>query len=380
MPTEPNLSQLLDRLHRDGPASRAALTRETGLNRSTVAALVAELVSRGLVVEDAPGSTRQVGRPSPVVRPAGDVTAVAVVPEVDAVTVAVVDLEGRVRDKVRTESAEPPTAARAVEVVVDSLQVLGQRAGPGWRPSGIGVAVPGLVRSGDGQVRWAPHLHWVDEPLGVLLSEATGMLVRAANDANVGAHAEHLFGAARGTSHVLYLNGGPSGIGGGVIVDGRMLLGAEGYAGEFGHSLTGGRRGGGEELEAAVSRRRLLDVLGLEVATDERLEEALRADDSPRVRAEVHRQLEVLSTGVRDMVNVLNPERVVLGGFLGAMFALAPEHFLEQVARQVLAPPWQCVTVVRAALGPDLLLVGAAELVLGEVVAKVCRFPGERAA
>lgn len=371
MATDSNLALILGRVHREGPASRAQLTRETGLNRSTVAAVVAELVERGLVLEEAPDATRQVGRPSPVVRPDPGVTAVAAVTEVDAVTVAVVDLTGRVQQQLRVETSAAPSVREAVAAVQLCLSRLRAGRGPSWRPSGLGVAVPGLVRAGDGVVRWAPHLRWRDEPLAAMLEQATGLPVRAGNDANLGARAEHLFGAARGASHVLYVNGGSSGIGGGVIVDDRMLLGADGYAGELGHSTT---RDSGE-LEDAVSRRRLLDLLGWAHATDERLEQALRTDPRPEVTHEVRRQLGVLSTGVRDMINVFNPERVVLGGFLGIMFAMDPDHFRDAVGRQALRPAWDSVTVVRAALGADLLLVGAAELVLEQVVAQASPAP-----
>ncbi len=366
-----NLSLLLGRVHRDGAASRAQLTRESGLNRSTVGALVTELVRRGLVVEDDPGTTRQVGRPSPIVRPSSQVAALAVVPEVDAVTVGVVDLAGVVRRRFRCETARVPTAAESVELV---RGVLDRVTGP-WQITGLGLAVPGLVRAEDGVVRWAPHLGWRDEPLGALLEQATGLEVLAANDANVGVLAEHLFGAAKGASQVLYLNGGPSGIGGGIVVNGELVLGAEGYAGEFGHTQVA-VEGGPRELEAVVSRQRLLDLLGLGTAGDDVLEVALHEAEDDALQAEVLRQLDALAVGVRDMVNVLNPERVVLGGFLGGLFERAPEHLLEGIRRQALRPSWESVTVVRAALGSDLLLVGAAELVFRRVIERARVGPG----
>jgi predicted NBD/HSP70 family sugar kinase len=197
--------------------------------------------------------------------------------------------------------------------------------------------------------------------------------VFAANDANLGARAENLFGAAADASNILYMNGGPSGIGGGIIVNGELVGGAEGYAGEFGHNRVAAptdSEATDGELEASVSQNRLLSVLGLRSASLDELEAALLADERPEVRAEVHRQLGVLSVGVRNMINILNPEKVVLGGFLGVLFDFETEYFLDLLEAHTLAPSWGSVTVVRAELGSDLLLVGAAELVFDGVVAR----------
>ena len=88
------------------------------------------------------------------------------------------------------------------------------------------MAVPGLVRSSDGLVRDAPHLSWTDVALRELIGSATGLPTAVGNDAAMGALAEHLFGAARGIDDIVYLNGGASGIGGGLIVQGMQIGGA----------------------------------------------------------------------------------------------------------------------------------------------------------
>jgi predicted NBD/HSP70 family sugar kinase len=368
-----NLSAILRRVHRSGPASRAELTRETGLNRSTISGLVGELVERGLAVEVEPRSTKQVGRPSPVVQASPHVLAVALVPEIDAVTIGLVSFDRQVIRRVRFETESIPTVREAVVIARALFEGMRDGLEPEYRIAGIGVAVPGLVRAVDGFVRWAPHLDWRDEPLGALLEEATGYPVFAANDANLGARAENTFGAAADASHMLYMNGGPSGIGGGIIVNGELVGGAEGYAGEFGHNRVAAptdSEATDGELEASVSQNRLLSVLGLRSASLDELEAALLADERPEVRAEVHRQLGVLSVGVRNMINILNPEKVVLGGFLGVLFDFETDYFLDLLAAHTLAPPWESVTVVRAKLGSDLLLVGAAELVFDGVIAR----------
>lgn len=370
MPTDrvasSNLSLILERLHRGGQASRAELTRETGLNRSTIAALVSELADRGIVEEHEPVATNLVGRPSPIVGLCDKIVAVAVVPEVDALNVGVVSFRGELLKRIRFETEKPPTAKEAVAIVKALVEGLSESLDTLYDCVGIGVAVPGLVRASDGFVRWVPHFEWRDVPFAEQLQKATGLSVLAANDANLGAVAEHIFGAGRGISNMLYMNGGASGIGGGIIADDRLLHGVAGYAGEFGHNLVATPaalgNSGDDELERVVSRRRLLAALGTKSASDDELERMLQQNIDPAVKLETHRQLGVLSVGVRNMINILNPERVVLGGFLGVLLDLEREYFVEILAEHTLAPNYGEVEVVRAGLGSDLLFIGAAEL------------------
>ncbi|HEX7833997.1 MAG TPA: ROK family transcriptional regulator, partial [Pseudolysinimonas sp.] len=258
-----NLSAILTLLHHDGSQPRSSLTAQTGLNRSTVAALVGELVDRGLVYESEPDPTRQVGRPSPTVNADERNVGIAVNPEVDAITIGVVALGGRVTKRIRYETDRPPTAREAVNISAAVIEGFTDELEERGRITGIGVAVPGLVRADDGLVRLAPHLDWVDEPVAAMLAEATGYDVYVGNDASLGAMVEHIFGAGRGLDDLMYLNGGPSGVGGGVIANGTLLGGMSGYAGEFGHTRGFGADDGENEtpsttLESRVNRADLL--------------------------------------------------------------------------------------------------------------------------
>lgn len=361
-----NLSIVLTALHQHGAQPRASLTARSGLNRSTTAALVAELAARGLAFETEPDQTRQVGRPSPTVHPDPSNVAFAVNPEVDAITAGVVALGGRVVHRMRHATTRPASVGEAIEISAALIDSLRADLGAGARVAGIGVAVPGLVRSGDGLVRLAPHLGWTDAPFAQLLADATGERVTAGNDASLGATAEKIFGAGRGMSDIVYLNGGASGIGGGVIAGGALLRGAGGYAGEFGHIRVGGGAHSPDpqngSLEDAVNRADLLRALGLEAADADELEAALAASSDPAVIALVRRQLDSLSIALRNAVNVLNPQVIVLGGFLASIFQTDPDYLRGRVAEQSLAASFECVTITRARLGSDLLMIGAAEL------------------
>jgi predicted NBD/HSP70 family sugar kinase len=373
-----NLATVLRLVHENGAPSRAWLTRQTGLNRSTIAALVAELAQRELVVESEPDQTNQVGRPSPVIRPSERTVAITVHPELDAVDIGLVALGGRVLRRVHFETAGIPTAAETVDIVTSVLAGMKSEL-DGYRTVGIGIAVPGLVRDRDGVVSVAPHLGWNDEPLAALLEASTGYPVASANDANAGAIAESIFGAGKGISELIYLNGGASGIGGGVISRGELLRGTAGFAGEIGHTLVNSAGiechcGAWGCLETEVSREALLEALGLPTGDAERLDDVLLAAFAPgatpqvRLTELVERQLGFLGVALGNTANVFNPRMIVLGGFLGALYGAAPGILDAAFRRRTMAAVHDGIVITRAGLGSNILLIGAAELAFAELL------------
>jgi predicted NBD/HSP70 family sugar kinase len=376
-----NLATILRLVHRARAEgrSRSELTALTGLNRSTIADLVGELEALELVVEADPVSRSRVGRPSPIVTASERAVAITVNPEIDAIAVAAVGFGGRVITRLRVPTTAEVAAADAVALTVDGVRQVLAELGTGHRVVGVGIAVPGLVRADDGLVRLAPHFGWVDEPFTGMLSTALGVPAWAGNDATLGVLAEATFGAGRGIADLVYLNGGASGIGGGIVTGGMPLTGAAGYAGELGHTLvnSAGIRchcGATGCLETEVRRSPLLRLVGLDDADADRLEDALRASDSAEVAAEVSRQLGFLGVTLRNAVNTLNPERIVLGGFLAALYAVAPEQLDRIVGEQPLAASRESVRIVRAELGRDILMVGAAELAFSGILADPATF------
>lgn len=370
-----NLSRILRMVHLSGPLSRAALTESTGLNRSTVGDLVAELASAGLVEERAPEEHRRVGRPSPNVTADARVVAIAVNPEVDALEVAVVGLDRAIRVRVRDEVDHLLTPEETARRVAEVISQWRQSALSGHLITAVGVAVPGLVRAADGLVRHAPHLGWRDVALRDLLQDATGLTTVVDNDATLGARAEHLFGAAQGSDDVVYLNGGASGIGGGLVIEGQSIRGSGGYAGEFGQNRPGiaaasDRRSGPQGvLEDEVSRSRLLAALQMHGADDPTLAGALRTSHALDVREEVERQRRVLSTALANAINVLNPSVVVLGGFLAMLAEHDADEFAAAVTAQAMPANTEDLQIRSAALAEDRLLIGAAEAAFTELLA-----------
>ena len=361
-----NLAAVLRLLYIDGPSSRAALARATGRNRSTVASLVADLVDLGLIDEREPDALGVAGRPSPVAHLRPEITAIAVNPEIDALTIGLVGLDGRVRRVIRHAYDRIPSVAEVLSITAAVLAGMEVELAS-LRVVGIGVAVPGQVHTADGVVRNAPHLGWRDEAFAQPLSSATGLPVWLANDAALGALAEHRFGTGRGKDHLVYLNGGASGIGGGVITGGSLLGGTSGYAGEIGHvrvssSPTPDSAGIAGTLEALVTRSELMAALGLPDEAADTLAAALLDDPPAKAVAVAQRQLAHLGSAIAAVINILNPEVIALGGFLAALLAFDPALLEREVSTSTLAPSLEGVRIAPADLSDNLLLVGAAGL------------------
>jgi predicted NBD/HSP70 family sugar kinase len=350
-----NLSVVLVLVHRHRCMSRAELTRRTGLSRSTVKDLVEELVEHGLVEEAQPAASTQVGRPSPVVRPRSRTLAIAVNPEVDSITIGLVSLGGLVLEVTKRTTTGVPTAEQAVTLATETIQQMRRQLGPDRGVTAIGIAVPGLVHAAGSMVRLAPHLDWHDAQIGQMLSAATKLPVFAANDANLGAVAEHLFGRHANAEHMIYVNGGAGGIGAGVVVAGELLDGAAGYAGELGHTYVGGTGtchcGSIGCLETEVSQSQTYDT------------------DSSVVVKTVERQAQYLGIALGNAVNMLNPGLIVLGGFLRVFPSLAANALNDAVARHSLRAPRDLVRIVPASLGSETLMIGAAELAFAPLLA-----------
>ena len=360
-----NLGGLLRLLHEQGAASRSELVARTGLNRSTVGALTTQLAEIGLVRESAPVGRGGAGRPSIVVEPCPPTYALAVEIGVERVSAARVGLGGTVLQRCATDShgaSHPPEAT--VAVVRDLVDALLLDVDPDAVCVGLGAGVAGLVRAADGTVRLAPNLGWQDVPLAALLGEAldTPLPVLVANEADLGARAEHVRGAGAGVDDVLYLSG-EVGIGGGIILGGRALTGAGGYAGELGHMLVNPRgracrcgRSGCWETE--IGEDAVLRATG--AASVEDVLAAAHAGSRP-TRAGLEEVGRWLGVGLADLVNLLNPELVVFGGLTRALFPLV-EPVVRDVLASALAAPRAQVRLELPGLYGDSNLLGAAEV------------------
>lgn len=373
-----NLSTVLGLVHQLGPISRSKLGQLTGLNRSTISILVEELTHLGMVYESESTSREGLGRPSIQVSASDQVVSIAIHPELEFVAVAAVSLAGEIRWQ---ERVTYPAGTSVQSIVKESARLIDQaRAalGEGTKIAGVGVAVPGQVRFGDGVVRLAPHLGWVEVPLAKMLQQETGLPVYLDNDAMVGCNAERIFGAARNFNDVIYLWGG-SGLGGGVVTNGVQLRGATGYGCELGHvrisdSDQPDYSGLAGTLESIARREDLVSALGLGTVSDEDLEVALLSNRNPAVAEVAQRQIDALARALGNYVNIFNPEVIVLGGFLRSLYWYDQERLLQGLTNGSLSASREAVIVRTAELGSRSLLLGSAELAFENLLASPTSF------
>lgn len=383
-----NLGILLRHVHVGGSVSRTALAERMGLNRSTIMALTAELIAAGLVREETPADTGRPGRPSFVVRPEPNrVHVLAFDVAVDRVTAVRVDLGGTILDR---HEAVRPRAGADLDLVVDVLARFGRRlhrtAPASSTCVGIGASYCGMIRPGDGMVRFGPDLGWVDQAFGAELSRrlGLGLPVAVGNEAHLGALAEQQRGAGIGLQNLIYLHG-DVGVGGGIIVGGKLLDGDGGYGCEVGHMMInpydGRACGCGSRgcFEAEVGERALLQTAGRPDAQFGR--DAVRAviDDAdrgdPAARESVRRIGDWLGIGVANLINLFNPGMVIFGGMLRDVYPAASAQVRARIATNVLPVARERVRLRISGLGDDATLVGAAELGFAPLLADPQRVP-----
>jgi predicted NBD/HSP70 family sugar kinase len=380
-----NLATVLERLHLGGANSRSDLVSSTGLNRSTIADLIGELTTLGLIEEGPAVAASGPGRPSPMVRtrPQGAVV-VAIEVSVDSIAVATVGLGGHVYEKVR--EARPRggfSPEEAIRDVVGLARPMLASLPEDSTLAGVGAAVAAITRRSDGFVHLAPNLGWRSVPLGSMLTAELGLPlpILLANEADLGALAESRRGVGSGVSHLLYISG-EAGIGAGIIHDSKPMLGAAGYAGEAGHTLMNpdglpcscGATGCWETEagEAALARRAgLPPTIGGSRLLDTVLTRADAGDEGAlSAIAGVGRWL---GLGIGNLINVFNPELVVLGGLYHHLFPYFEGSVSDAARFGALEAPGNIVEITRSGLGSDALLIGAAELALAEVIADPAR-------
>ena len=381
-----NRLRIVDFLRVNGTASRAELSRRTGLSRSTVSTLVTDLQRRGIVVEQ-PGQFAgegQPGRPAALLQldPSAG-AAIGVDFDHDLVRVAVSDLSRIVLAEATVRFDVDHDAVGALDLAGDLVDQLLAEVGIGPdRVIGTGMALAGPIDHKRAALHKSTVLPgWVDIDAGVELERRVGTTVYVDNDANLGALAEVTLGAGRNARFAAYIQIG-SGVGAGMVVDGRPYRGARGTAGEIGHVVVDpqgplcrcGNRGC---LETVASTGALVGLInasrGKQLTVQEMIEEALNGDAG--CRRAITDAGQVVGRVVAGLVNLFSPEMVVIGGDLGEAGDLLLDPLREAVRRDALPAAAAELKVVAGELGERANLLGALALVLmqseHEVAARV---------
>ncbi|HEX6326721.1 MAG TPA: ROK family transcriptional regulator [Jiangellaceae bacterium] len=382
-----NLGKVLRHLRDSGPRSRARIATETGLNKATVSSLVAELEERGLVRE---GDIErgQVGRPGQAVEIDGRVCGLGVELGIDHVATHVLDLRGESvasrRIPVGVPELGPEQTLGRLATLIEEITV--EVAAAGRDIVGVAIGVPGLVETAHGTLRVATNLGWrdisvVNELMSLLKGPAHSILLD--NDANLAAIAEHAMGAATGARTMVYVTG-EVGVGGGVIVNGQVMRGAEGYAGEVGHMVVAadgllcgcGRRGCWETVAGLPAMlRQVADpddpIADPALDLEQRLAEIVRRAELGDART--LRGLDAVGTGVglgvSILANVFNPQVIVLGGFFAVLSEYLVPAIENELASRMVARSLSGCRVERSAYPFAAAARGGAHVVLETVLA-----------
>ncbi|MEU9130986.1 ROK family protein [Kitasatospora sp. NPDC048540] len=376
------LGPALRLVHTGQAPTRSALTGGLEVTRATAGAVTAELEALGLITVDSRPAGGGRGRPSHrlAVDPNGPVVVAAQL-HADGVSVSLAGLAGRLVDPVHLPLPAATDPVRLLRAVAETGARLA--ADSSRRCLGVALALPNPVTEPDGTALAALHFAW---PSGTPVADLfAAEVARAdfgpralpdlpsavANDANLAALAEHRHGAGRDSRHLLLVTSGHRGVGGALVIDGRLHTGSAGLALEVGHLTVDpqgrpcacGNRGclnsetDPEALLAAAGRTPDPARPVLAQARDL----ARAAAQNPAARSAVEHVVDRLGLGLAGLVNILNPDRIVLSGLHLDLLAGAPDRLATVVADRCLWGRSGRVPIVPAQVH-HAGLVGAAEL------------------
>lgn len=364
-----NQQRLLNLLLVNGELTQAEIARRSGLAPATVSNIVRELVDHGVLVGT--DGTRPRGRVVRLARASG--VAVGVDFGYQHITTAVADLSHTILSTRRVVLDVGRDARGAVDCARQLIEEVLEEADTGWDDVvGIGAGLPSPIDSRTRKLG-APSLlpGWEGLDVDEFISHAIGRDVAVENDANLGALAEHVWGAGRGYDNMAYLKLS-EGVGAGLVLDGKLFHGGRaGTAGEIGHTTVDeygavcrcGNRGCLETLVAARAVVSLLEpVCGAGLTIADIVERAERGDAAcRRVLADTGRQTGV---ALANLCNLLNPERVIIGGELAVAGELLLQPMREIVRRYAIPSAVATLDLVLGSLGPSAPVLGAVALAL----------------
>jgi glucokinase-like ROK family protein len=385
-----NTAVVLNTIRHHAPLSRAEVAKHTGLNRSTVSQIINTLLERKLVQETILQSDR-VGRPGLLLElnPAGGF-AIGLEIGVNYITLVMTDFLANVLWRERRKLEAHINIDQILETAYEMTEsTLKKGYALNLTPLGIGVGVPGLVNLQRGELMFAPNLGWTNIPLSSLFSEHFNLPIFVDNEAKAAALGEYYFGAARGEQDFIFLTGG-IGLGAGIMIDGKLFRGSHGFASEVGHMIMdpdGEQCGCGKHgcWETQVSPRAVIrrfreslrqglpsTVMAsadndLDNIMFETIANAARQGDHAATNA-IQEVGEHLGFGIANLVNVFNPDLVILGGELNYAGDLLLPVVRKIVNNNALELECQNLIIASSAHGQDACVMGAIALVLDDIL------------
>src|SRR5271157_409438 len=385
-----NKSIVMNTLRLHAPVSRARIANLTGLNRGTVSNIVNVLIEEGLVSENGQEGSK-VGRPAiPLsLRPDGGAV-IGMEIGVDFVAILLTNFVAETLWETRVATTLSQTQSsiisRAEQLVEQALSIAKEQQ---LRPLGLGVGLPGLINLRQGELIVAPNLKWRNVPLRLMWNQRFRLPVYIENEANLAALGEYYFGVAQGVENFIYVCSG-IGLGGGIMIGGNLFRGGYGYAGEIGHVQ---RDPQGEQCacgrigcwETQVGPRAVLRRVKkeLQIHSDQFLLDACQGDfDNLTFEMVVKFALEgnsicrqaiedvatYLGAGIADLVNVFNPQLVIIGGaFILGKDILQP-IIQKTIFSNALQPSTDSLRIAFSERGADACAFGAVAIVLDDIL------------
>ncbi len=365
-----NRTIVLRLIHQRGPISRVQLSEKTGLESSTITSIMQDLLRIGLVKEIGVGKSRGGRRPILLDLNASYGLALGVKVEASRLLLGAMDLKGKI-----LTCAEVPFKRGSDSPTVLSLlqENLRRWTSQGTRVLGIGVGISGFVDQETGTLLYSPILGWENVELAGPLGEELGLPVFVDNDVNTFTLAELWHGAGRRFRNFLCVTVG-EGIGAGIVIEGRLYEGAIGGAGEIGHTCLDpdgplcrcGERGCLEVFASdAFLLRRAHEAGSPHPEPEELLQAACRGDPLAKsIFIEMGRHL---GLGLKNAVNLLNPEAVILGGERLEAYPFFGPALEDQLRHHAFPEEAKELLILPAEVGQAGWIVGAATLALSPI-------------
>ncbi|MFV1995408.1 MAG: ROK family transcriptional regulator [Verrucomicrobiales bacterium] len=371
-----NRGRLVEAIRTEGPLTRAALARHTGMSYPTILKVVAELTAEGLL-EEGEWVQPSLGRPGKALAMAGQGSQIAsIVLGVERCTVAAAQLDGTLVAGSESVFQAPISYRGLLDEIAAVLAALSRGADKGWL-IGVGISLPGVIDREAGEVVVSPNLPWLNgEKLAADVENVSGLPVTLVRAMHAHYLAEAVYGEGRGVDDFIVVNFA-GGIGMGVSAGGRFLDGGGGMSGELGHITVepeGKRCGCGNRgcLETVASDRAVVaaasERYGRAVTMDEVV--ALSRSGDLEIDDVLNRAVDFFSIGMASAINLFNPRRVILYGHFMDVRDDLFESFTAAAKERAMAPLAAEVEILPPQRNPHgSQQIGAAAALIEELVA-----------
>jgi len=369
-----NKSTILNKIRTEGPISRAQIAKDTKLTPPTVSSNVRELIEQDIVKESDLGESQGGRKPTMLLINHQAFYVIGVDAGSERIDFILADLEGKVVNQISRKVALPASNEGFVETLKDGIKTIIDGAPiEQEKIVGIGIAMHGVVDVDTGISQFAPNIGLTNIPIKAELEKAFALEVKVENDARAMALGEAWFGNHGDVGSMLVVNIG-RGVGAGVIIDGKLYHGAQDLAGEVGHMTidingqmcTCGNKGCLQTFITGPAIAKRAEHIVDQGMTGEAVFEQARSGNKQLVHL-FEEVGEMIGIGLTNLIHIINPEKVVLGGGVTKAESLLLPRISQTIKERALTPQAKQTDVVIGDLGDRSTIIGAATLILEDI-------------